>query len=106
MKFATILREAGFSIRHFKKCAEIPVILYDGKDRIESNDDIHFVEKLFANNSKSFMDLYDYLRSMEKNPPESINVKIDDSAVVFYYKTPNARIFSRKTSMEPIDYMD
>lgn len=108
MKFAVVLREAGFSQKDFKKCAEIPITLYDRKDRIDSKEDIRFVEKLFAHNNKSFMDFYDFLKKLESQTeqPESINVRIDEFSVIVFYKTPNIRFFSRQKSMEPLDYMD
>ena len=49
MKFAVILREAGYSTEEFKECSKIDVVLYDRKERINTAEDLHFVEKLFAN---------------------------------------------------------
>ena len=97
MKFATILRESGFSKNEFKKVSEISMILYDEKDRIVDADDIRFVDKLFKNNTKSFMKFYDFLKELKNNPnpPISINVKIDENSVVVFYKTANPKIFLR-----------
>ncbi len=108
MKFAVILREAGFSQKDFKRCAEIPIILYDEKDRIISTEDICFVESIFAHNSNSFMDFYDFLKKLENQAeqPESINVKIDEFSLGVFYKTPYIRFFSRKKPKSPMDFMD
>lgn len=108
MKLAVILREAGVSSEDYKKCSEIPVVLYDRKDRIDSKEDIQFVEALFTHNEKSFTDFQNFLRNLENQPvlPESLNVRIDESHVIVFYKTPNVRFFSRKKSLEPLDYMD
>lgn len=106
MKFATILRESGFSVECFEKCAEISINLYDGKDRVDTNEDAHFAETLFANNNSSFIDLLDYLKDLEKNPPESMNVKIDEFSVIFFYKTPLAKVFSRKPKPDPLVFAD
>lgn len=109
MKFAVILREAGFVSKEFPKCSEIPIILYDRKDRIIEEDDIHFVETLFKENNNSFMNFYDFLKSLEKSnePIDSINVMIDEYNVIVFYKSSKLKFFPRtKKSLDPIDYMD
>ena len=108
MKFATILRESGFSVKDFKKSSEISIILYDRKDRIDNVEDIKFVHTLFSNNTKSFIDFYEFVKELENNPepPACINVKIDEYSVVVFYKTPQAKVFLRKEGINPMDFMD
>ena len=109
MKFAVILREAGFNTNIFEKCSQIPIVLYDGKNRIDMVEDVRFVKALFVNNSGSFIDFYEFLKELENKTEEitePINVKIDANSVVVFYKTPHAKVFSRNQALNPIDYMD
>lgn len=106
MRFATILREAGFSTDEFKKCAEIPIILYDRKDRTITDENIHFIEKLFKDNPDALEKFHTFLTELENTPPTStINIRIDESAVFVFYKTQNCRIFLRH-SKNSMDFME
>lgn len=106
MRFATILREAGVSTDEFKNCAEIPVILYDRKDRTITDENIHFIERLFKNNPDAHKKFHTFLTELENTPPTStINVRIDESAVFVFYRTQNCRIFLRQ-SKNPMDFME
>lgn len=106
MRFATILREAGLSTDDFKNCAEIPIILYDRKDRTITDENIHFVERLFQHNPDAYQKFSAFLTELEKNPPHSpINVRIDESAVSVFYRTHRCRIFLRQ-SRNPLEFAD
>ena len=96
MKFAEIIREAGLNLSEFTKCSEIPVHLYDGKDRISTEEKIHFVEPLFSKNSNSLRKFNHYLSKIEMDPVEFINVQVDVDSVILFYKTPQATVFSRR----------
>ena len=103
MKFATIMREARISTKKHEKVAQIPITLFDGKDRNILDEDVHFVEPLFQKNPSSYNEFLTFLAYLEKRSDiESINVKIDENAVIVLYKTPLCRIFLRK----PINTMD
>ena len=106
MRFATILREAGFSPEEFINCAKIPIVLYDRKDRIIPDENVHYAEKLFHNNPSAYRDFHAFLVKLEKVPTSSfINVRIDEHSVVVFYKTPLCRIFSRHVH-DSLDFMD
>ena len=106
MKFATILREAGISTSNFEKSSQIPITLFDGKDRENPNEDIHFAEPLFQNNPSAFKNFQTFLALLEnRSTIEKMNVKIDENAVIVFYKNPSCRIFLRK-ALNPMDYMD
>ena len=96
MLFSEIIRESGSNPSEFKKCSDIPVVLYDGKDRINSEKTIHFVEPLFSKNPNSLRKFNHYLSKIEMEPVESINVQIDIDSVILFYKTPQATVFSRR----------
>lgn len=111
MKFATVLREAGFSTEEFKNCSELPIVLYDRKDRVISDEDVHYVENLFHRHPVSYECFSAFLNILEKTTViGSVKVKIDEISVVVYYKTASGsytRSFPRKkSSMDPMDFMD
>lgn len=96
MKFAEIIREAGLNPSEFKKCSDIPAVLYDGKDRVESKETVHYIEPLFEKNPGSLWNFKSTLISLENENIESINVKVDIDSVVLFYKTGRATVFSRR----------
>ena len=109
MKFATVLTAAGILTEKFQRVSEIPIVLYDGKDRIDPSDTVQYNRSLFAGNNNSFLDFLDFLKELEETStlPETINIKIDENSVIVFYKTTKTRRFSRKPkSMEPIDFMN
>ena len=97
MNLSVVLREVGLTPEDYDS-AKIPIILFDGKNRISEEDDIRFNEKLFVRNSYSFKAFYLLLKNLEKMPikPESINVRIDEGSVILFYQSPYAQAFSRK----------
>lgn len=104
MKFAVILREAGYNTEEFKECAKIDVVLYDRKQRIDTAEDLHFAEKLFANSEHSYKRFYAFLQTMEKEPVQSMNMMISENFVVLFHKSPNVKLFPRTTPLCPIDF--
>lgn len=98
MKFATILREAGFSTETFKKSAEIPITLYDGKDRKISDEDVHFHEPLFKNYSPAYEQFSYFLADLEKGPTiKHMDVKVDADFIIAFYHSHRCRLFLRNS---------
>ena len=106
MKFAEIIREAGLNACEFKKTSDITIHLYDGKNRIDTEDTVHYIEPLFKHNEASFLNFKNFLTGLEKETIESMNVKIDIDTVILFYKSPRAIVFFRNPSMSSLDYMD
>ncbi len=104
MTFATIIREAGIDLKDFKKCSQIPIVLYDRKDRIISDENLIFSEKLFANNEHSYKRFNFFLKKLEEAPVQSLDILISKNFVVLNYKSPNAKLFPRYTPICPIDF--
>lgn len=107
MKFATVIREAGFSTEEFENCSKLPIILYDRKDRVTSEKDIHFSEKLFQKNPIAYEQFHAFLTKLEKTLIfGNVNIKIDEASVIIFYKMPSLRprVFLRKPN-DPLDYM-
>ena len=102
------MQEAGVCARIFPICGDIDVILFDDDDNVSKESDVHFVEKLFANNEKSFEEFFDFVGRLDTDPEcLSMNIKITSEHVVLFYKTPNARVFRRDSSLlDPLDYAD
>lgn len=106
MKFAEILKNAGMNPQNFPKSSEIKTFLYDGKDRISSEENINYVEPFFKHNDGSFLNFQHFVNGIEQETIESMNVKVDITSVILFYKTPRAIVFLRNPSMNPIDYME
>ena len=109
MKFDGVIRVVGVSPSIFPKISQIDLVLYDCKDRIETNSKLKFAEDLFKNNYKEGLRFINYLISMERTSKtlDEISVLIDEHSVILFYKTPNAKIFRRlPKSMSSLDYMD
>ena len=108
MKFTEIIRNSDITFARsvqFPKVHSIEVHLYDGKDRIHPEDTIQFVEPLFKENPASHANFYAFIVGLEneKEIPKEMNVKIDISSVVLFYKTPRAITFLRIPPMDPMD---
>lgn len=106
MQLGPILRAIGLPQGKFENCERLSVILYDGKDRIDSGEDVRFYEPIFKKNPSAFQNFSDFLTKLEKDPPCSpIGLKIDERSVVVFYKTPHPLVFLREP-INPMDYMD
>ena len=109
MKFAEIIREAGIDIScpaRFPKISCMEVHLYDGKDRVSSEESVKFVEPLFKENPNSHANFYAFIVGLEneKDTPKEMNVKIDISSVILFYKDPRAIAFMRTPRPDPLDW--
>ena len=105
MKFATILREVGICSRVFPACGEIDVVLYDEMDQIQEEDDVKFVKPLFTDNAESYDRFCDIVDKLDSDPVSEISIKITETHVVVFYKSPSQVILPRKNAMTPLDYM-
>ena len=105
MTLATILREAEIPTENFEKVAQIPITLFDGKDRKITDEDVHFAEPLFKNHQAARKQVQTFLALLQNYPlDEHMNVKIDEYSVSLFYKNPHCRIFLRKP-YNPMDFM-
>lgn len=108
MLFAEVIREAGFSVEDFPVASQIPVTVFDRKDRLVETDSLKYVEELFAHNSGAKSDFERFLNSLEECPftlPE-LTLRIDEEMVAVNYKTADLQRFSRRPALDPLDYMD
>jgi len=106
MRFAVIMEACGFSVTDYPRASLIPVTLYDRKDRVVTDENIRFVEPLFAYNSRAKREFEMFIKDLEEMPISSFNVRIDENLVAVLYKSPNNRVFSRLIYNDPLEYMD
>lgn len=103
MKLANIIKNSGLDTIEFKRSSEIPITLYDRKNRIIDDPDIKFVKFLFEDNDSSFERFHELLKEIEKTTDtiSSIEVKIDEFCVVLRIPGKGFHIFSR---VQKIDF--
>ena len=106
MKFAEIIRNAGLNPKDFEKVSNIPTTLYDGKNRICSEETVTFIQPFFKENHYSLKNFKDFLIGLEKEEIDSLNVRVDIDSVILFYRTPRAIVFLRHPNLDPMDYMD
>lgn len=105
MKFAKIMELVGMGnlARIFTEAAEVDVFVYDGKDRIYEDDNIKFIEELFADNKESYKKFFDFVDRLNCDPVMSMDVKIDKDYVTVFYNTPASVSFRRKETLGSFD---
>lgn len=100
--FVKAIRE---DVAKYPNICSMPICLFDSKDRINTNNDVEYVEDLFANNSTEKKSIVDYLNALEKNIPQQMNIKITETHVILFYRQlTKIKIFSRKESSHTYDY--
>ena len=105
MKFAEIIREAGFSVDDYPNAAQIPVKLYDRKDRIVQGEYLKFDKPLFEENELSKLAFGKLILKLEKVQLPEISIRIDEEVVAVYYKSVHVKIFSRH-EIDLLDFMN
>lgn len=107
MTGTSIINAVRLNPNDFPNFSKTLVNLYDGKDRINKHKSVKYVNNIFAKNEKEGNRFTNWLISLEKTPIPFINILIDETHVIVFYKTSNAIVFSRIPSfMESIDFMD
>ena len=94
MTLDTIIKEAGLRPCKFPRSSLIQVHLYNDED--QELDTAHYARELFADNTKSAVEFFNFLCYLEeKTPSPSMNIKIDEHYVTVFYKTSQAYSFKR-----------
>ena len=106
MLFGEIIRNTGIDPEDFPKSSNIEIQLYDGKDRVSTEETVKYAKPLFEERNCSLKNFKSFLAGLEQEDLTSMNVKVDINCVLLFYKTPRAIIFLRNPSMNPIDYME
>lgn len=102
----TLIKAIREDIQNYPNISSMLLDLYDEKDHVTTNKEVDFIEDLFANNPSERDRFIEHLNVLEKEEPFGMNVKITEFHVILYYQTPFAKLFSRKTLMNPLDYMN
>ena len=106
MKFAEIIRNTGLDPLKFEKSSNIPIILYDGKNRPHPQDTVKYMDPLFKENEGSLLNFKNFLSGLEKENIASMNVQVNLNSVILFYNTPRSIVFFRQIPpMEPLDYL-
>ena len=108
MKLEEIIREAGLSPVDYPNASQIPVRLYDRKDREVTSQTLSFIEPLFWHNPVAKAEFEKFIKVLDEAPfeTESISVRIDEYNVILHYRTANVKIFFRRPTLHPLDYMN
>ena len=96
MKFGHLISEAGFDINNFTKLADIPVEIYDRKNRKIENE-LHFVKPILSDNLDSQTNFKKFLENMGKISilPSSILVRLTEDILVIYISGSKPEFFLR-----------
>ena len=103
MKGTTILKAIDETQSNFPNFSSTAIILYDTKDRKVEQEDVVFANNLFAENTDEGQRFINFLTKLEKEPVFEMKVKITEHHVILFPYTPQARIFSRKITLSPLD---
>lgn len=92
----TLIQAINTPEKDFPHICEIPIFLYDAKDRLHTDSNITFEKELFSENFEEKEKVISYLNELEEKKISYIDVKITESHVIIFSKTSNLKIFSRK----------
>ena len=102
----SIVNAVRLNPNDFPNFSKTVVNLYDGKDRINEHESVKYVENIFAKNEKESKRFANWLNSLEKSPVSPIDILIDETHVIVFYKTSHSKVFSRiPSSMDDLDFM-
>lgn len=85
MKFGHIIEQAGYDVKEFPKLTDIPVKIYDRKNReLTEEREFEFNKKLFSKNKDSKKRFREVLERLSKSSklPDEISGKLTDSSLV------------------------
>lgn len=96
ISFGHIIAQAGYDVKEFPKLTDIPVELYDRKNReLTEEREFEFQKKLFIRNLYSQKRFRETLEMLTKCPalPDKIYGKLDDTAFVLRIPGLTPKIF-------------
>ena len=107
MTGTSIIKAVRLVPTDFPNFCKTTVNLYDSKDRIDNSNSVTYVANLFAKNEEEGKKFTDWLKFLEKNPVSNINILINETHVIVFYKSSRSKIFSRMpSSMNDFNFMD
>lgn len=78
-----IISESGLATKDFSKLSEIPVDLYDRKNReLTEEKDFNFGKKLFAKNLESQKRFREFLEALNHQTCSKISGRLDDDVLI------------------------
>lgn len=104
MKFAEIIREAGFNPKHYPTCSQLSITLYDRKLHEHTAESVHFAEPLFQGNPMAYKKFQLYLDRLEEELSStetaihSMSVQVTETMVIIRNGIPYPHYFARIAS--------
>ena len=98
MTFGYLIKQAGFNPERFQKIAEIPLTIYDRKNKIVEYE-LNFVKPILDCNWSSKLNFQNLIESMsidDSEIPERISARLTENILVLYFQGQNyPKFFSR-----------
>ena len=91
----TLIHAINTSEKDFPHICEIPIFLYDAKDRLHTDSDITFEKELFAENYEEKERFISFLNELEAKKIAYMDIQITESHIIVFSKTSYFKIFSR-----------
>jgi len=98
MTFGYLIKQAGFNperLQRFQKIAEIPLTIYDSKNRIVE-DELNFVRPILDCNWSSKLNFQNLIESMsidDSEIPKSITARLTEDILALYFEGQNSPKF-------------
>jgi hypothetical protein len=95
MTFGYLIKQAGFNPERFQKIAEIPLTIYDCKNRIVE-DELNFVKPILDCNWSSKLNFENLIESMsidESKIPKKISARLTEDILALYFEGQNSPKF-------------
>lgn len=95
MTFGYLIKQAGFNPERFQKIAEIPLTIYDCKNRIVE-DELNFVKPILDCNWSSklnFENLLETMMNVDYEVPQRISAKLTEDILALYFSDQNSAKF-------------
>lgn len=95
MTFGHLIKQAGFNPERFQKIAEIPLTIYDCKNRIVE-DELNFVKPILDCNWLAKLNFQNLIESMsidDSEIPERISATLTEDILALYFEGQNSPKF-------------
>lgn len=83
MKFGDLISETGFVRNDFPNISEIPIKIFDGKNKLLT-EEVCFNEPILDKNWNSKLNFGRMLEALNENPPKRLEAKITEDILAIY----------------------
>ena len=103
MRGSTLVNAIREDMAKYPNVCRMILYLYDEDEQEHIGEDAEYVEDLFIKNPDEKARFIEALDNLEKDVPVFLVAKITEAHVILFYKTPKAKIFSRRKPLNPLD---